>query len=619
MNFKSRERYWKDRRKHPRKRVVWPATLETVRGKVACRVSNISPGGARLRVDGPILVGEYVTLVIPAHGEFDGVVAWQREAVIGMEFGEYDLRAQRNRFVTSEVEPQLDVAEPSIGEIGEIARPPATLAAPPADVDRVPLEPSIRWPKQSDPPPAPARIAALNAPLLDSMPAAVSAGPSLEHKVDDFARAPNERIRAAIAVIHPEINAQIDAKAAAQLSRAELAGHFGDMVSEIAKRQGLSLSRREQISVIDGILDEMLGFGPLEPLLADETVTDILVNGAHQVYVERRGKLELTGVSFADNSHLLNIILRIVTKVGRRIDEGTPLVDARLPDGSRVNVIVPPLALKGPMVSIRKFAKKRITLGAMVSNQSLTPAMALLLKVAARCRLNTLISGGTGSGKTTLLDAMAQMIDPSERILTIEDAAELRLPLPHVGSLETRPPNLDGNGEVTVRDLFRNALRMRPDRIIIGEIRGTEAFDMLQAMNCGHDGSLSTIHASGPREALSRLESVIAMSGIEAPSRTLRAQIASAIDLIVQVDRARDGKRRVTNIVEVVGMDGDVITTQPLFSFQSRDVGGALHGHFASSGLRPYFLPKADYYGLREALLRAVNSPDSCEIADLAS
>src|SRR6185437_10710349 len=314
-----------------------------------------------------------------------------------------------------------------------------------------------------------------------------------------------------------------------------------------------------------------------------------------------------------------NIILRIVTRVGRRIDEGTPLVDARLPDGSRVNVILPPLALKGPMVSIRKFAKKRITLGAMVGGQSLSAAMALLLKVAARCRLNTLISGGTGSGKTTLLDAMAQMIDPSERILTIEDAAELRLPLPHVGSLETRPRNLDGNGEVTVRDLFRNALRMRPDRIIIGEIRGTEAFDMLQAMNCGHDGSLSTIHASGPREALSRLESVIAMSGIEASSRALRAQIASAIDLIVQVDRARDGKRRVTNIVEVVGMDGDVITTQPLFSYQSHDAGGAARGQFVSSGLRPYFLPKADYHGLRETLLRAVNAPDSCDIVDLAS
>jgi pilus assembly protein CpaF len=316
---------------------------------------------------------------------------------------------------------------------------------------------------------------------------------------------------------------------------------------------------------------------------------------------------------------LLNIILRIVTKVGRRIDEGTPLVYARLPDGSRVNVILPPLALKGPMVSIRKFAKKRITLAAMVKGQSLTAAMALLLKIAARSRLNTLISGGTGSGKTTLLDAMSQMIDPSERILTIEDAAELRLPLPHVGSLETRPPNLEGNGEVTVRDLFRNALRMRPDRIIIGEIRGNEAFDMLQAMNCGHDGSLSTIHASGPREALSRLESVIAMSGIEASSRALRAQIASAIDLIVQVDRARDGKRRVTSIVEVVGMDGDVITTQPLFSYQSHDAGGAARGQFVSSGLRPYFLPKADYHGLREALLRAVNAPDSCDIADLAS
>ena len=619
MSFKSRERYWKDRRKHPRKRVVWPATLETVRGKIPCRVSNISPGGARLRVDEPILVGEYVTLAIPAHGEFEGIVAWQRDSVIGLQFGDYDLRAQRNRLVTSEAAPRLDIAAPPGGEIDEMPRP-MTLAAPLADLDLVPLEPSIRWPEESDPPPAPPPLAASGTavPPSTSTASAVEAA-AVEHKADGLAQGPSDRIRAAIAAIHPEINALIDAKAAARLSRAELAEHFGDMVSEIAKRQGRSLSLREQAGVIEGILDEMLGFGPLEPLLADETVTDILVNGHRQVYVERRGRLELTDVTFADHNHLLNIILRIVTKVGRRIDEGTPLVDARLPDGSRVNVILPPLALKGAMVSIRKFAKKRITLGAMVKGQSLTAAMALLLKVAARSRLNTLISGGTGSGKTTLLDAMSQMIDPSERILTIEDAAELRLPLPHVGSLETRPPNLDGNGEITVRDLFRNALRMRPDRIIIGEIRGNEAFDMLQAMNCGHDGSLSTIHASGPREALSRLESVIAMSGIEASSRALRAQIASAIDLIVQVDRARDGKRRVTSIVEVVGMDGDVITTQPLFSYQSHDAGGAVRGHFASSGLRPYFLQKADHFGLREALLRAVNSPESCDIVDLAS
>jgi pilus assembly protein CpaF len=619
MSFRSRERYWKDRRKHPRKRVVWPATLETVRGKLACRVSNISPGGARLRVDEPVLVGEYVTLAIPAHGEFDGIVAWQRDSVIGMQFGNYDLRGQRSRLVTSDAEPQLNLADPPSDEIGEIARP-VTLAAPLADVDRIPLGPSIHWPEEPELSPASPPLAALSAAMLASTSTiGAASAATVEDKAAGVTHGPNERIRAAIAAIHPEINALIDAKAAARLSRADLADHFGDMVSEIAKRQGLSLSLREQVSVIEGILDEMLGFGPLEPLLADETVTDILVNGFRQVYVERRGRLELTGVTFTDNNHLLNIILRIVTKVGRRIDEGTPLVDARLPDGSRVNVIVPPLALKGPMVSIRKFAKKRITLGAMVNGQSLTAAMALLLKVAARCRLNTLISGGTGSGKTTLLDAMAQMIDPSERILTIEDAAELRLPLPHVGSLETRPRNLDGNGEVTVRDLFRNALRMRPDRIIIGEIRGTEAFDMLQAMNCGHDGSLSTIHASGPREALSRLESVIAMSGIEASSRALRAQIASAIDLIVQVDRARDGKRRVTSIVEVVGMDGDVITTQPLFSYQSHDPGGAVRGHFASSGLRPYFVQKADHFGLREPLLRAVNSPDSCDIVDLAS
>src|SRR5690348_188753 len=354
MSFKSRERYWKDRRKHPRKRVVWPATLETVRGKIPCRVSNISPGGARLRVDEPVLVGEYVTLAIPAHGEFDGIVAWQRDSVIGMQFGDHDLRAQRTRSITSDAEPQLATAEPPSAAIGEPARP-ATLTAALPDADRIPLEPSIRWPEDADLSSAPLSLAALGT----AMPASIStvgapSADTVEDKAERLTHGPHERIRTAIAAIHPEINALIDAKAAARLSRADLADHFGDMVSDIATRQGLSLSPREQVSVIEGILDEMLGFGPLEPLLADETVTDILVNGHRQVYVERRGKLELTNVTFDDNNHLLNIILRIVTKVGRRIDEGTPLVDARLPDGSRVNVILPPLALKGSMVSIRK-------------------------------------------------------------------------------------------------------------------------------------------------------------------------------------------------------------------------------------------------------------------------
>src|SRR5690349_21573480 len=286
----------------------------------------------------------------------------------------------------------------------------------------------------------------------------------------------------------------------------------------------------------------MLGLGPLEPLIEDETVTDIMVNGARQVYVERRGKLELTGVRFRDDDHVMNVATRIVTRVGRRIDEATPLVDARLMDGSRVNIIAPPLAIDGPTISIRKFSKKTITLDTMAQQANISAEMATLLKVAARCRLNILISGGTGSGKTTLLNAMSRMIDPAERTVTIEDAAELQLQQPHVVRLETRPPNLEGNGEITMRDLLRNSLRMRPDRIIIGECRGEEAMDMLQAMNTGHDGALTTIHANSPRDALKRLEQMVAMAAVSMSAASIRSQIASAITLAVHLQRLPDGK-----------------------------------------------------------------------------
>ena len=425
----------------------------------------------------------------------------------------------------------------------------------------------------------------------------------------------DERVRAAVAIIHSEINSLIDFKAAIDLPRAELERQLVEMVREIARQKNMPLSGPEQAKVMQRIYDEMRGFGPLEPLLADESVTDILVNGAKQVYVERRGKLELSDVVFTDDDHVMHIATRIVTKIGRRIDESAPLADARLPDGSRVNVIVPPLALKGPMISIRKFAKKEITLDTMERQGNLSRAMATVLQIAARSRLNILISGGTGSGKTTLLNAVSQMIDPGERVLTIEDAAELQLQLPHVGSLETRPANLEGKGEINMRDLFRNALRMRPDRIILGEIRSAEAFDMLQAMNTGHDGSLATIHASGPREALSRLESIIAVSGIDLPARAVRAQISSALDLIVQVSRMRDGKRRVTHISEVVGLEGEVVVMQELFTyrFERETSGGELIGRFVSSGLRPHFMPKAEYYGLQQALMGAMNSSASDE------
>jgi pilus assembly protein CpaF len=352
----------------------------------------------------------------------------------------------------------------------------------------------------------------------------------------------------------------------------------------------------------------MLGFGPLEPLLADDGINDIMVNGPKHVFVERKGKLELSDVTFRDDSHVMSIATRIVTMIGRRIDESTPLVDARLPDGSRVNIIVPPLAIDGPSISIRKFAKKGITLEVMTKQENISPQMAVVLKIAARARLNILISGGTGSGKTTLLNAMSQMIDPTERIVTIEDAAELQLQQPHVVRLETRPANLEGRGEITMRDLVKNALRMRPDRIILGEIRSSEALDMLQAMNTGHDGSLSTVHANRPREALTRLENMIGMAGVNLPSRAVRTQIAAAIDMIVQISRMRDGIRRVTNVTEVVGMEGDVITTQELFAFhyEGEQPDGRLKGRFESSGLRPHFTQRAEYYGLDRALLEAM-------------
>jgi len=408
--------------------------------------------------------------------------------------------------------------------------------------------------------------------------------------------------------IQPLVVDRIDIGAAARLDREELGRQIGELVGEILREERIRLNQREQKDLVELLLDDMLGLGPLEPMLADETVTDILVNGPYQVYVERKGKLEVTDVKFRDNGHVMNICSRIVSQVGRRVDESQPLCDARLLDGSRVNIIIPPLAIDGPSISIRKFSKKGITIDIMSKQRNLSEKMGTVLKIAARSRLNILISGGTGSGKTTLLNAMSQLIDQGERICTIEDAAELQLQQPHVVRLETRPPNLEGVGEITMRDLVKNTLRMRPDRIILGEVRGPEALDMLQAMNTGHDGSLGTIHANRPREALTRLENMIGMAGINLPPKAVRTQIASAIDLIVQISRMRDGMRRITNIMEVVGMEGDVITTQELyaFEFEGEDAQGNVKGTFKSSGLRPHFLPKASYYGLDRALMEAM-------------
>ena len=408
--------------------------------------------------------------------------------------------------------------------------------------------------------------------------------------------------------VQPVLFERIDISAALTLPRDELTRQISGIVLEISHEEKLQLNKAEQEDLVKVLLDEMLGLGPLEPLLADESINDIMVNGHNQVYIERRGKLELTDVKFRDDRHVMNVATRIVSQIGRRVDESSPLVDARLMDGSRVNIIIPPLAIDGPSISIRKFSKKKITLDVMVKQQNLSPPMAAVLKIAARSKLNILISGGTGSGKTTLLNAMSQMIDHGDRIVTIEDAAELQLQQPHVVRLETRPENLEGQGAIFMRDLVKNALRMRPDRIILGEVRGSEALDMLQAMNTGHEGSMSTVHANRPREALTRLENMVSMAGVSLPPKAVRTQIAAAIDVIIQISRMRDGIRRITHVMEVVGMEDDIVTTQDLFNFEysGENAAGMIQGDFRYAGVRPHFSPKAEYYGLEWALLEGL-------------
>jgi len=370
--------------------------------------------------------------------------------------------------------------------------------------------------------------------------------------------------------------------------RLEIRGAVTGLLTE--EKRILGLGQTDQL--IEDVLDELLGLGPLEPLLKDETVSDILINTHSTVYVERLGRLEATGVQFQDTKHLVRIINKIVSAVGRRVDESQPMVDARLADGSRVNAIIPPLAVDGPLVSIRKFAKVPIHMNRLVELGSVTKEMAELLQGVVKARRNVLISGGTGSGKTTLLNALSAFIDVDERIITIEDSAELQLQQPHVGRLETRPSNIEGRGEVSQRDLVRNALRMRPDRIIVGEVRAGEAFDMLQAMNTGHDGSMTTVHANTARDALSRIEQMIGMAGLELSPRSIRQQIASAINVVVQAERMDDGRRRIVSIVEIVGMEEDVISTQEIFRFRraGRTAAGGVAGEFETTGVRPRFL-----------------------------
>ncbi|HKX78249.1 MAG TPA: CpaF family protein [Novosphingobium sp.] len=400
--------------------------------------------------------------------------------------------------------------------------------------------------------------------------------------------------------IHRALLDKINLSALDQLPRAQIEAEIKEIVGELLEQKREMLNATEREHLVKDVLDELLGLGPLEPLLKDDSITDILVNGFNTVFVERNGLLSKVPARFQDEKHLLRIILKIVSAVGRRIDESSPFVDARLADGSRVNAIIAPLAIDGSLLSIRKFSRNRISMERLIDLGSVPEPMAEVMKAVVRSRRNVLISGGTGSGKTTLLNAMSSFIDDRERIVTIEDSAELQLQQEHVARLETRPPNIEGRGEVSQRDLVKNALRMRPDRIIVGEVRSGEAFDMLQAMNTGHDGSMTTIHANTPRDALARVEQMIGMSGIDIAPRAARAQIASAINVVVQVARLADGNRRVVSLSEITGMEGETITMQEIFRYRvtGQNENGSVIGHFEATGIRPKLLSDAVAYGV---------------------
>jgi pilus assembly protein CpaF len=493
----------------------------------------------------------------------------------------------------------------------------------PSEAPAPPPQRAVPAPAESLPPPAadaehgralPA--AGLGAPIVSPPTVPIERrappGPPAVEAVDSPRSQGYYEVKAAI------FNALIEAIDLAQLARLDgesAREEIRDIVNEIIAIKNIVMSISEQEELLDDICNDVLGYGPLEPLLARDDIADIMVNGAETVYIEVGGKIQKTGVRFRDNHQLFNICQRIVSQVGRRVDDSSPICDARLPDGSRVNVIVPPLALDGPTLTIRKFRRDKLTLDQLVRYASITQEGAEILKVIGRCRVNTVISGGTGSGKTTLLNTLTRFIDDSERVITCEDAAELQLQQPHVVRLETRPPNLEGEGQVTMRDLVRNCLRMRPERIIVGEVRGPEAFDLLQAMNTGHDGSMGTLHANNPREALSRLESMITMGGYSLPSRTIREMICASVDVIIQTARLRDGSRRVTHVTEVLGMEGDVIITQDLFLYEivGEDAKGNVLGRHRSTGIgRPRFWDRARYYGEEHRLAAAL---DAAEIA----
>ncbi|MFZ1772940.1 MAG: CpaF family protein [Rhizobiaceae bacterium] len=453
---------------------------------------------------------------------------------------------------------------------------------------------------------APAQASSAVAAAAPASTRRVVAAPAMEEK----SRAPRERSDSYYDTKSQVFSALIDTIDLSQL--AKLNGdaareEIRDIVNDIIAIKNFAMSIAEQEELLDDICNDVLGYGPLEPLLARDDIADIMVNGSKKIFIEVGGKVEETPIRFRDNQQLLNICQRIVSQVGRRVDESSPICDARLPDGSRVNVIAPPLAIDGAALTIRKFKKDKLTLDQLVKFGAISPEGAEVLKIIGRVRCNVIISGGTGSGKTTLLNCLTAYIDSDERIITCEDSAELQLQQPHVVRLETRPPNLEGEGQITMTDLVKNCLRMRPERIIVGEVRGPEVFDLLQAMNTGHDGSMGTIHSNSPRECLNRMESMIAMGGWTLPQRTVREIIVGSIDVIIQAARLRDGSRRITHITEVVGMEGDVIITQDiiLYNIKGEDSSGKLIGEHTSTGIgRPHFWDRARYYG-EEARLAA--------------
>jgi pilus assembly protein CpaF len=415
----------------------------------------------------------------------------------------------------------------------------------------------------------------------------------------DKERKRKERLGEIKLELHKELLNNLNLSALESASEQDLRHEINAIASEVLQERAIVLNREERVTLNQELFDEVTGLGPLEPLLKDDTISDILINGPQQIFVERNGKLQLSDTNFKDEKHLLRIIDKIVSAVGRRVDESNPYVDARLQDGSRFNAMVPPIAVDGSLVSIRKFKKDKLGIDDLVNFGAFSEEMAAYLQAAVSTRLNVIVSGGTGSGKTTTLNALSSFIDNSERILTIEDTAELQLQQIHVGRMESRPPNVEGKGEVSPRDCLKNALRMRPDRIIVGETRGEEVIDMLQAMNTGHDGSMTTIHANNPRDGIARLENMIAMAGIEMPIKAVRSQISSAVNLIVQASRLQDGSRRMTSITEITGMEGDVISMQEVFRFQRTGLGpeNKIMGHFTATGVRSHFSERFRLWG----------------------